>query len=173
MKDAQAVIVFAVHLDEEVIRDAPGKKYNTAVPRSFRMLRIIAQKASRWLRAMGYNAHPCHNQADIGHKRDAELAGLGKIGDHTLLITPEYGCRVHLNSVITNALLIPDKPVMKELCDHCEECIRRYPANAILDKKRIAKDRCINYRKNNLKRNYCGICMKVCWEHLKLKVLCG
>jgi epoxyqueuosine reductase QueG len=166
MRDAKAVIVFALPLEEDVIEDAPGEKYNNLVRLHFQRLREIASEVSSWLEGKGYRAYPCHDQAGVEHKRAAELAGLGKVGDHTLLITQKYGCNVHLNSVITDAPLEFDEVIEEELCDHCGECIQNCPANAIKSGKKVDAKLCLDYRRNRLKRSYCGICMKSCWNHL-------
>jgi epoxyqueuosine reductase QueG len=166
MRDVKAVIVLGIALDEEAIRDAPDERYNRLVRLHFEKLRRIAAEIASWLRSMGYKACPCHDQGGVEHKRAAELAGLGRVGDHTLLITPKYGCRVHLNSVLTDAPLKFDQ-MLDEICDHCGECIRRCPAGAIRPGRTVDSVLCGTYRREKLKRSYCGICMKVCWDHLR------
>ncbi len=64
-------------------------------------------------------------------KKAAELAGLGKIGMHSLLVNPKFGPRVRMSAFITDAPLTPDKPFEGELCDSCGECARACPAGAI------------------------------------------
>lgn len=164
---ARAVVVFAIPLVSSTIIGAPDEKYNRLVELHYQKLRELAYDIATFLEGRGFEAHPCHDQRDVEHKRAAELAGLGRVGDHTLLITPTYGCRVHLNSVVTDAPLEADRKIDEELCDHCGECLRKCPARAIQPGIKVDIQSCLDYRRKILKRAYCGICMKTCWNHLR------
>lgn len=61
----------------------------------------------------------------------AQEAGLGWIGKNGMLITPQFGPRLRLNAVLTNALLSPDKPFNENLCGSCLVCIKTCIGNAI------------------------------------------
>jgi len=64
----------------------------------------------------------------------AMAAGLGYIGWHNLLITPEYGSRQKLITIISNAPLEGDPMPEKNLCDPVEcgfQCSRACPTEAI------------------------------------------
>jgi epoxyqueuosine reductase len=63
-------------------------------------------------------------------KKAAELAGLGVIGKHQLLVTPKYGPRVRMSAFITDAPLEPGKPLTESLCDDCDVCIKNCPGGA-------------------------------------------
>ncbi len=69
----------------------------------------------------------------ISYKNAAEAAGLGIIGWHGLLITPEFGSRVRLASIITDAPLEGSPPLkMESPCLKCGgACIKICPARAI------------------------------------------
>ena len=54
----------------------------------------------------------------ISHKAVARMAGLGWQGKNLLLITPQYGSKVRLVTVLTNAPLIVDAPI-KNRCGNC------------------------------------------------------
>ncbi|MCD4823336.1 MAG: hypothetical protein K8S55_01910 [Phycisphaerae bacterium] len=62
---------------------------------------------------------------DISHIHAATAAGLGVIGYNGMFMSPEYGNRVRMVTVITEALLEPD-PMYDgpELCDKCMECVK-------------------------------------------------
>ena len=49
--------------------------------------------------------------AAISHKAVARMAGLGWQGKNLLLITPQFGSRVRLGTVLTEAPLFVDTPV--------------------------------------------------------------
>lgn len=71
--------------------------------------------------------------ADFSHRHAAELAGLGRIGLNRLLITPQFGPRVWLMSVITTAKLAADPMVSEEVCpgDACNICAEKCPEYAL------------------------------------------
>jgi len=60
----------------------------------------------------------------FSHRYGAVAAGLGVIGWSGNLMTPEYGSRVLLESVITDAVLEPDRMLEESPCDGCRICSR-------------------------------------------------
>lgn len=64
----------------------------------------------------------------FSHRYGAVAAGLGAIGRSGNLMTPEYGSRVHLGSVITDAPLDADQPLDENPCDNCLTCVNACPA---------------------------------------------
>jgi epoxyqueuosine reductase QueG len=57
---------------------------------------------------------------------------MGTLGKNSLLITPEFGNRVHLVSVVINLELDPDPMVAKELCRPAYTlCVTACPVKAI------------------------------------------
>jgi ferredoxin len=64
-----------------------------------------------------------------------------------MLLTPEYGPRIMLASVITDAPLEPDGAVLVgKVCTKCNACVEECPAAAISDE---------NYPPYNFERNRC------------------
>ena len=99
-------------------------------------------------------------------KHAAQLAGLGTIGHHSLLITPQYGPRVRLACLLTEAALEASELTNKDYCINCDACIRECPARAIEAPKQgevysLNKFACRMYRLAGLT---CSICMKACDE---------
>lgn len=72
----------------------------------------------------------------ISQKHAAQAAGLGTIGRHSLLITPEFGSMVWLGAVLTNAELAPD-PLLPSLCTDCGACVAACPVNALQQEEMI------------------------------------
>jgi len=71
---------------------------------------------------------------DISHKHVAVACGLGEIGWHSMLITPEFGSRQKLTSMVTNAALPAHAMPERRLCDPREcgyQCARACPTGAI------------------------------------------
>jgi epoxyqueuosine reductase QueG len=103
----------------------------------------------------------------LSYKHVAELAGLGGIGRHSLLITPNFGPRVRLACLLTEASLEPSPLINKEYCaTNCDACIRECPAQALQiprlgEAYSMNKFACRTYRQAGLT---CGLCMKVCDE---------
>lgn len=68
----------------------------------------------------------------ISLKHAAQAAGLGTIGRHSLLITPEFGSMVWLGAVLCQQELEPD-PLKEPLCNHCNLCVDACPVHALED----------------------------------------
>lgn len=102
----------------------------------------------------------------ISYKNAAEAAGLGIIGWHSLLITPEFGSRVRLASIITDAPLEGSPPLkMESPCLKCGgACIKICPARAIArpeagDDYHLDKFACSTYYTAS---GMCSECLRVC-----------
>jgi epoxyqueuosine reductase QueG len=66
----------------------------------------------------------------ISHKAVARAAGLGWIGRSTLLVTPRFGPRVCLTTLLSDAPLAADYPT-EEMCGTCRRCVEVCPAGAL------------------------------------------
>ena len=94
-----------------------------------------------------------------------EAAGMGTIGTHSLLITPEFGTRTRLACMLTEAPLKTTRrmdPV--DDCTHCLDCVKICPVGAISSpvpgtRYQVDAMRCKFYRE---KFDNCGLCQKVC-----------
>lgn len=79
----------------------------------------------------------------ISQKHAAQAAGLGTIGRHSLLITPEFGSMIWLGAVLCEQEFKADK--MKEnICNNCNLCVNACPVNA-LEQEEIKQDVCWNH----------------------------
>ena len=109
----------------------------------------------------------------FSHKVAANLAGLGWMGKSCLLVTPEYGPRVRLATVLTDAPLEAGKP-MENRCGACRRCVDVCPVKALIgvpfdpSEPRDARFRaslCDQYTEGRIKvfgDVNCGLCMYVC-----------
>lgn len=100
----------------------------------------------------------------LSFKHAAELAGMGTIGRHSMLITPQFGPRVKLACVLTDARVEPSPKNDGDYCTDCDACIRECPAQALSEPGRgaaysINKFACRTYRLAGLT---CSVCMKAC-----------
>jgi epoxyqueuosine reductase QueG len=105
------------------------------------------------------------------------MAGLGWQGKNLLLITPQYGSRVRLVTVLTKAPLNVDGPV-KNRCGDCTACQDACPAQAIKGmstgthyknrNEAMYFSRCVEKVTGEFAKipevgvPICGICIKVC-----------
>ncbi|HUW63516.1 MAG TPA: hypothetical protein VMW83_02285 [Spirochaetia bacterium] len=97
---------------------------------------------------------------DLSHKHAARAAGLGVLGRNSLLITPQYGNRVDLVSVITDLDLEPDS------LPHCRLCLDACPAGALKGNQVVVQKPCREIIGKTLPKGYwvtaCWECRKVC-----------
>jgi len=77
-------------------------------------------------------------------KTAAVKAGLGCQGKNTILINPDFGPRIRLIAILTNAELEPDEPFTSDLCKDCQRCIDACPTKALKPYK-IDITRCLTY----------------------------
>lgn len=92
-----------------------------------------------WFASIYRFAEMGYTFSDFSHRHAAVAAGLGELGFSGLLLTPEFGPRQRINSIITNAPLVPDKMYSgKNICDQkrCAQefgqpCINSCPTEAM------------------------------------------
>jgi len=105
------------------------------------------------------------------------MAGLGWQGKSLLLVTPLYGARVRLATVLTEAPLETDSPI-KNQCGECTRCRDACPAEAIKGagteenygsrSEALDLSRCVDKTAGEFAKipevgaAICGICIKVC-----------
>ena len=75
----------------------------------------------------------------VSLKHAAQAAGLGTIGRHSLLITPEFGSMLWLGAVLCDTELEQD-PLRENLCNNCNLCVEACPVNAL-------EQECVNQQK--------------------------
>jgi O-acetylhomoserine (thiol)-lyase len=107
--------------------------------------------------------------AAFSHVIAGHYAGLGTIGASHTLLTPRFGPRVRLVSVITDAVLPPDPPAARNLCTGCGQCLRNCPAKAFTPRPDsliadMDRRKCARYHSllRDELRYPCGVCALVC-----------
>lgn len=109
------------------------------------------------------------------HKTAAVMAGLGWIGKNGLFVSPRYGPRVRLGTVLTDMELPANNNILETGCRECRLCVDSCPAMALTgncwergcDRSRIVDAKaCSDYMKSKFKHigrgSVCGICIRVC-----------
>ena len=187
---ARSVVVFAKEIYGEVVDllrpdNASGEAHGgdlLSVHTEYLNGRLNrgVHELSAYFRRQGYRSLPLpaiaptdqrFQEGLLSYKHVAELAGMGRIGWHSLLITREFGPRVRLACVVTEAPIEPSPRNFEDLCSGCGACIGSCPARALQppdgdEAYSINKFSCNAYRQAGMT---CAVCMKVCDEVLRAR----
>jgi len=131
----KSVLVWGlVHPADEPVLDWWSMKVPGFTPGN-RILRRQSRQLRIWMgEELGIKALSLPYQVEYGGvflKDAAVLAGLGVIGKHNLLITPEFGTRVRLRGLFMEAELEPTGPIDFDPCNGCDmPCHRACPRDA-------------------------------------------
>jgi epoxyqueuosine reductase QueG len=152
-----------------------------------RLLDCLKKKAVQILKKEGYKYLSIPADSDrvkdsfiaklyplFPHKIAATSAGLGWIGKNGLLINKEFGPRLSLATVLTDAPLETSQPYKKSMCGECSLCVEYCPSEAVTGKEwsrekpyvelirlQNCKDHKEGSRNFNGKPN-CGFCITIC-----------
>jgi epoxyqueuosine reductase len=167
-------IILAMEMSKEKIDKAPSQVTLNMVFGTYDELGIAANQITEFLREHGYSAQADHPLGGLVlFPPLAQKAGIGWIGKHGLLITPEFGPRVRLAAVYTNIANLPfaesnEHGWIEDYCKMCGVCVKQCPAQAILDRAvthetgrvtHIKQQECFEY----FGQFYgCSVCIKVC-----------
>jgi epoxyqueuosine reductase len=115
---------------------------------------------------------------EVSHKMVATRAGLGWIGKTDLFISPKFGPRLRLVSILVDKKISANGiPINKSKCGKCRICVEKCPADAATGRLwnfNVYRDEFFNaYKcrekcgelarsKLNVDKRICGICVSVC-----------
>ncbi|HEM61642.1 MAG TPA: epoxyqueuosine reductase [Chloroflexi bacterium] len=170
----------------------PTLSYFEEYKRANRALNEIAGRLSSFILSLGYRAEPIpatwpegpgseewirELSAPFQHKTAATRAGLGWVGRNALLITPAFGPRVRLATVLTDMPLPVGQPQTESGCGDCTTCIRLCPAGALSGKAWVpglAREELVDaplcsqtarrllLERAGAENAVCGVCVAVC-----------
>lgn len=182
-------ITVAVRLSDAIINqisDKPTHTYFHHYRTVNSLIDNITLRASLLIQEWGYSAVAIPASQTVKtdtdsytgifqHKTAARLSGIGWIGKNALLITPEYGPRIRLGTVLTNMELTSTSNMHNKDCGSCMLCKNACPALAILGNnwrygmhrsEIVDAEACSNYMNTKFKHigrgSVCGICMRIC-----------
>jgi Pyruvate/2-oxoacid:ferredoxin oxidoreductase delta subunit len=136
--DHTSVIVFGMAMQYDFMADI-GPRSQDEVHRVYYELDELGLRLAQHIAAMGYSARLQHNYAELPLVAYGYLAGLGELGKHGSLISPELGSSFRLGALSTSLPLKSDGPQnfnIDEFCTHCNVCTRFCPGDAIRPEKR-------------------------------------
>ncbi len=188
-RGARSVVVVALnyytpHQHEEnsatgkVSRYAWGDDYHDVMTSKLRAL--LAWIKEHDPRAEG---KVCVDIQPVMDKAWAVRAGLGWIGKHSNVITPEYGSWVFIGELLLNLELDYDVEGIEDHCGTCTLCIDACPTAAITEPYVVDSNKCISYATielrepelpSSIEENLsgwiygCDICQDVCpWNRFE------
>jgi epoxyqueuosine reductase len=151
------------------------------------LLTRLQKRAVRHLKTRGYRTLAIPPDSDrkkgsfisklyslFNHKMAATSAGLGWIGKNGLLISPDFGPRLSLATVLTDAPLDADAPMEHCLCGSCTLCIDHCPSHAITGAswsrtnpfvELVRLEECRSHKttkRTTTGKPNCGLCINIC-----------
>lgn len=101
----------------------------------------------RWLKEIAPAAEGkvCVDIQPVMDKAWAVRAGIGWLGKHTNVITPEFGSWVFIGELLLNLELSYDTDLVEDHCGTCTLCIDACPTGAITEPYVLDSNRCISY----------------------------
>lgn len=189
LNDMKTAISFCVRLQDRVIDEISDKPTFTYFHHYRTVNTLIDQISLRgaiFLQNKGFNCYPIPASQSIRDKRyyysgifqhrtAATRSGLGWIGKNNCLVTPEYGPRVRLGTILMDGVMEYDEAIDESRCGTCNLCVDNCPALALKGKKwmkgtsreeiidpRACSDHMSYHYKDIGRGVVCGICLKVC-----------
>ncbi|OPY23458.1 MAG: electron transport complex protein RnfB [Methanobacterium sp. PtaU1.Bin242] len=174
-------IIFIMEMDKPAIDKAPSDDTQSMSVTTYDELGKKTNQLAEFLRENGFAAQASHPAGGfVIYPQLAQQAGLGYMGRHGMLITPEFGPRQRISAIFTSIenLTFANENVhswIPDFCQKCSNCIKKCPGNAIIEVgsyeagdliTKIIKDLC----------HGCTICMRECsfnkrdYNHIKSKV---
>ncbi|MFH0957403.1 MAG: 4Fe-4S double cluster binding domain-containing protein, partial [Pseudomonadota bacterium] len=182
---AVSVAIRLAHGVIDAIDDRPTPLYQQHYLKVNALLDDVALRITQYLQDRGAKALPIPasqvlNKEDwtsyISHKAVAIAAGVGWQGKSLLVVNPDFGPRIRLVTILTDAPIEADSPT-KNRCGPCSYCSEACPVGAIKNVNTNShysdREEALNFRRclervlENSQRTFiespiCGVCVKAC-----------
>jgi epoxyqueuosine reductase len=178
LRRARSVVVMGARLLDGAFELAPSREYSITYQVANLELDRVAFHVAKYLQREGHRALQVpasppydleRNMGDLSHRHAAQLAGIGVFGKNSLLLSPEFGPRIRLTSVNTDATLEPSAPLDVDLCGDCDICLHACPVDAFEGAGIVDKSACDANHVSTGERlqladweQMCGVCIRVC-----------
>jgi epoxyqueuosine reductase QueG len=135
---------------------------------TFLMAQSISRRGGNALPIPASRLLPLYpHRGHLNHREIAFKAGLGWRGKNNLLVSPIYGSRLRLATLLTDLELEID-PICDRDCGACRACRQYCPVDTIGEtpadfKLNQCREKVIQFsRENNLGQAICGLCLNRC-----------
>jgi len=167
-------VVFTREMDRGAMRAAPSFQCLIEVQNAYGRAGVIANRLTRYLRRLGYNAIPGHPLGGVvDYPLLGRLAGLGELGRNGLLISKSRGCSQRIAVVYTDMTGLDfgekeDYSWVKDFCAACGKCVRVCPVGALYPEYREDESGQLTSTDGNACLPYfhkhfgCSVCVGVC-----------
>jgi hypothetical protein len=126
-------VVMGVEMDPVGIGTAPAFPAAAATGAGYSKMAFVIACLGEFIRNLGYDAIQMGNDTALSIPLAVD-AGLGELGRHGLLITPEFGSRLRICKVFTDLPLVCDQPRafgVHAYCRTCKKCAEECEPDAI------------------------------------------
>ena len=169
-----SAIVLLKEMPKDKVDKAPSIATFKMVFESYDSLSKIVNNLTEYLRKQGYGAQGGYPLGGLNlYPPLAAAAGLGWMGRHGLLITPQFGPRQRIGAIFTSIENLPFGKTnphswIGNFCGTCGRCIRTCPQEAIREhpvihdsgrKTHIIREKCLPYF---VTKHGCTVCVKEC-----------
>ena len=156
----------------------PGDYHDLIHDRLKRLIGVLQQEVPT------AKARGVVDTAPLLEREFAQLAGLGWVGKHTLLINKPAGSYFFLAALLTDQELAYDEPFTADHCGTCRACLDACPTNAFPQPYVLDASRCISYLTIELRDSIpqelrpgigdwlfgCDVCQDVCpWNQREIE----
>jgi epoxyqueuosine reductase QueG len=155
LKGAKSVIVFGIRMLSGSLESPNLRVATTSNLAMYQEITHISYQLGRFLEDKGYLAAvippylPIEMSretrglvGDLSLRHAAVGAGLGVLSKNRLLLTSQWGPRVRLGAVVSDAALQGDEPMSQEMCEDCQICINACPVSAISPEGKVDTAKC-------------------------------
>ncbi|MEN6329915.1 MAG: 4Fe-4S dicluster domain-containing protein [Methanobacteriaceae archaeon] len=158
-------MILIMEMDQNAMDNAPSPQTQEMGVITYDHLGKITNELAQFIRKEGFGAQASHPAGGfVVYPPLAQKAGLGFIGRHGLLITPEFGPRQRISAIFTSIqnLPVPDYSPLDTLdfCSRCGKCVKICPGNAIVEETLPSGEKRAKILGDNC--HGCTICMRDC-----------